>query len=41
MNHFFCGPNGSQLKLCLKIAHLNFGYFVKIPPWLTIGGQKN
>ena len=38
---FFCRPNGSQLKLCLKIAQLNFSYFAKIPPWLKIGGPKN
>ena len=38
---FFCRPNGSQLKLCLKIAQLNFSSFVKIPPWIEIGGQKN
>ena len=38
---FFCRPSGSQLKLCLKIAELNFSYFVKIPPWLEIGGRKN
>ena len=38
---FFCRPNRSQLKLCLKIAQLNFSYFAKIPPWLEIGGPKN
>ena len=38
---FFCRPNGSQLKLSLKIAQLNFSYFAKIPPWLEMGGQKN
>ena len=38
---FFCRPNGSQLKLCPKIAQLNFCYFVKILPWLEIGRQKN
>ena len=38
---FFCRPNGSQLKLCLKIVQLNFSYFAKIPLWLEIGGQKN
>ena len=37
---FFCRPNGSQLKLSLKIAQLNFSYFVKIPLWLEIGGRK-
>ena len=37
---FLCRPNGSQLKLCLKIAELNFSYFAKIPSWLEIvGGQ--
>ena len=38
---FFCRPNGSQLKLSLKIAQLNFSYFAKIPPWLEMGGRKN
>ena len=38
---FFCRPNGSQLKLCPKIAQLNFSYFVKIPAWLEISGQKS
>ena len=38
---FFCRPNGSQLKLSLKIAQLNFSYFAKIPPWLEIGGREN
>ena len=38
---FFCRPNGSQLKLSVKIAQLNLSYFAKIPPWLEIGGQKN
>ena len=38
---FHCRPNGSQLKLCLKIPVLNFSYFAKIPPWLETGGWKN
>ena len=37
----FCRTNGSQLKLSLNIAQLNFSYFVKIPPWLEIGGRKS
>ena len=32
---------GQMVKLCLKIAQLNFSYFAKIPPWLEIGGRKN
>ena len=38
---FFCRPNGSQIKLSLKIAQLNFSSFVKIPQWLEIGRRKN
>ena len=38
---FLCRPNGLKLKLCLKIDELNFSYFLKIPPWLEIGGLKN
>ena len=38
---FFCRPNGSQLKLSVKIGQLNFSYFAKIPPWLEVGGRKN
>ena len=34
---FLCGPNGSQLKLSLKIAELNVSYFAKIPLWLKTG----
>ena len=41
MNHFFCRPNESQLKLSPKIPQLNFSYFAKIPLWLVIGGWKN
>ena len=37
---FFCRPNGSQLKLCLKIAEINLSHFVKIPPWLEMVGGK-
>ena len=37
---FLCRPNGSQLKLCVKIAELSFSYFAKIPPCFEIGGQK-
>ena len=40
-NSFFCRPSGSQLKLCLKIAELNFSYFAKIPLWFEVGGRKN
>ena len=39
---FLCRPKGSQLKLCLKIAELNFSYFAKSPQWLetvTVGGK--
>ena len=28
-------------KLSLNIAQLHFSYFVKIPPWLEIGGRTN
>ena len=38
---FLCRPNGSQLKLYLKIAESKFSYFAKIPLWLEIGGWKN
>ena len=37
---FLRRPNGSELKLCLKIAEINFSYFVKIPPWLEMVGGK-
>ena len=37
---FLRRPNGSQLKLCLKIAEINFSYFAKIPPWLKMVGGK-
>ena len=37
---FFCRPNGSQLKLCLKIAEMNFSYFAKIPSRLEMVGRK-
>ena len=38
---FLRRPNGSELKLCPKIAEINFSYFAKIPPWLEIVGRKN
>ena len=37
---FLCMSNGSQLKLCLKSAEINFSYFAKIPPWLEMVGRK-
>ena len=37
---FLCRPKESQLKLCLKIAELNFSYFAKIPQWLETVGRK-
>ena len=37
---FLCRPKGSQVKLCLKIAELNFSYFAKIPQWLETVGRK-
>ena len=37
---FLCRPKGSQLKLCLNIAELNFSYFAKSPHWLEMVGGK-
>ena len=37
---FLRRPNGSELKLCLKIAEINFSYFSKIPPWFEMVGGK-
>ena len=38
---FLRRPNKSELKLCLKIAEINFSYFAKIPKWLKMVGRKN
>ena len=37
---FLRKPNGLELKLCLKIAEINFSYFAKIPPWFEMVGGK-
>ena len=40
MNHFFCRVNGSELKLCPKVAEIYFSYFAKIPQWLEMVGGR-
>ena len=37
---FLCRPNGSQPKVYLKIADINFSYFAKIPLWFKVVGGK-
>ena len=37
---FLCRTNGSELKLCPKVAEINFSYFVKTPQWLEMVGRK-
>ena len=37
---FLRRPNGSELKLCLKIAEIKFSYVAKILPWLKRVGGK-
>ena len=35
---FLCRSNRSELKLCPKVAEINFSYFAKTPQWLEMVG---